>query len=252
MSPTDPTVCTHDRGPGTTLCLRCRHDQWQALQRRRQQMLMRFLGLASIGGIIGVAGVAGAITLRGGDAASVTETSAGSIVLRQEGKTAIHKERSPRPLAPTPLRSAPVAAAAEPVDSSPRAAPAMVPPLPVSGNGSLLNQGRTTLTDSIYAMRSGDSVTVNFDTQGNRTGRADKFEQMVRATLPLVYGRRITASLDSVPQGALLPSRDVIGELKTRGMHLRLDNGMRIALWPQTRLTTSGPLVVSYLLLVEH
>src|SRR3954469_13285390 len=101
MSPTAQIICTHERGPGTTLCLRCRHDQFQATQRRRQQMLMRFLGLASVAGIIGIAGVAGAITIRG-NPSNVTETSAGNVALHQEGKA---KPRSPRPLTPTPVRA---------------------------------------------------------------------------------------------------------------------------------------------------
>ena len=117
---------------------------------------------------------------------------------------------------------------------------------------SLLGQGRTTLTDSIYAVRTGDSVLVNFDTQGNRTRRADKFEQMLRTTLPLVYGRRITSSLDSVPTGSLLPSRDIVGELTSQGVHLMLDNGLRISLWPQTRASADGPLVVAYRVVVER
>ena len=117
---------------------------------------------------------------------------------------------------------------------------------------SLLGQGRTSLTDSIYAVRTGDSVLVNFDTQGNRTRRADKFEQMLRTTLPLVYGRRVTLSLDSVPTGSLLPSRDVVGELTSQGVHLTLENGLRISLWPQTRPSADGPLVVAYRVVVER
>lgn len=234
------------------MCLRCRHDQIQATQRRRQQMLMRFLGLASVAGIIGVAGVAGAITIRGGDGSKVTD-SPGNVTLKQEGKAKPRAQHMPRPLAPVP--AAPTAATADPVDSEPHpavTAPAPPPVVHTAGAGTLLGEGRTALTDSIYALRSGDSVTVNFDTHGNRTGRADKFEHMVRETLPLVYGRRNTASMDSVPMGFLLPSRDVTGELTTRGMHLTLDNGVKIALWPRTRPTSDGPLVVSYLIVVER
>jgi hypothetical protein len=227
-------------------------------------MLMRFLGLASIAGIIGVAGVAGAITIRGDDNAKQTETSGGNVALRQEGQARNRATKQPRPLAPTPAKSAAVVVEAPPPAETvkaptptPAAVPVVAPPVaaaPVraSGTGSLLSEGRTTLADSIYAFRSGDSVTVNFDTHGNRTGRADKFETMVRTTLPLVYGRRNTVSLDSVPVGSLLPSRDVLGALVTRGMHLTLDNGVKIALWPQTRPTSDGPLVVAYLLLVER
>src|SRR4051812_25316498 len=124
MSPTAPTTCTHERGPGTTMCLRCRHDQFQATQRRRAQMLMRVIGVACVVGIIGIAGVAGALTLRGGDAASITQTSAGNVALKQEGKAKPRTERLPRPLTPTPVRASAVVAAAQPADSETPAAPA--------------------------------------------------------------------------------------------------------------------------------
>jgi hypothetical protein len=134
--------------------------------------------------------------------------------------------------------------------------PVSAPPAPVVSSpakgASLLGQGRTTLADSIYAIRTGDSVVVNFDTHGNRTRRADKFEQMLRTTLPLVYGRRITSSLDSVPTGQLLPSRDIVGELTSQGVHLTLDNGLRISLWPQTRPSADGLLVVAYRVVMER
>jgi hypothetical protein len=251
MSPTTPTICTHDRGRGTTVCLRCRHDEWQASQKRRQQMLMRFFGLVSVVGIIAIAAAAGAITLRGGGSAGATETSAGNVSLRQEGtKAAANRpSRGPRPLTPTPART--VAASQPETTTTVSKADAAAVSAPAKG-GSLLGQGRTTLTDSIYAVRTGDSVLVNFDTQGNRTRRADKFEQMLRTTLPLVYGRRITSALDSVPTGLLLPSRDVVGDLTSQGVHLMLDNGLRISLWPQTRPSADGPLVVAYRVVVER
>ena len=211
---------------------------------------MRFLGLASLVGIIGVAGVAGAITLRSGDAGNVTVTNPGNVTLRQVGRSAPRQPRSTRALTPTPARAAAVDRRA--IETKTEAHAAAEVNAPSSGSGSLLSQGRTTLADSIFALRSGDSVMVNFDTKGNRTRRADKFEQMVRATLPMVYGRRIAPALDSVPQGALLPSRDVIGALGSRGIHLRLDNGLKIGLWPQTRASTDGPLVVAYLVVVER
>lgn len=212
-------------------------------------MLMRFFGLASVIGIIGIAGAAGTITLRGNGA---VETSAGNVSLRQEGrstKPAAIRTRAPRPLTPTPARTV---SEPEPMTT----APVSAPPAPVVSSAakgaSLLGQGRTTLADSIYAIRTGDSVVVNFDTYGNRTRRADKFEQMLRTTLPLVYGRRITSSLDSVPTGQLLPSRDIVGELTSQGVHLTLDNGLRISLWPQTRPSADGLLVVAYRVVMER
>src|SRR5260370_41568123 len=137
--------------------------------------------------------------------------------------------------AATPVIPAP----ATPLVSAPKAA-------------SLLGQGRTTLTDSIYAVRSGDSVLVNFDTHGNRTRRADKFEQMLRTTLPLVYGRRVTSSLGSGPTRALLPSTDVVGELTSQGVHLTPDNCVEISLLPQTRPSPGGPTFVAHRGAVER
>jgi hypothetical protein len=216
-------------------------------------MLMRFLGLASVVGIIAIAGAAGAISLRGGDSASASETAGGATAPRQDAKPTksgpARQVRAPRPLTPTPARAEP---AAEPVRVEAPSVPPANPSNRSRAGGSVLGEGRTALTDSIFAIRSGDSVTVNFDTKGNRTRRADKFEQMVRTTLPMVYGKGATSALDSVPQGSLLPSRDVIGELTSEGVHLRLDNGLRISLWPQTRPTNDGPLVVAYRVVVSR
>jgi hypothetical protein len=210
-------------------------------------MLMRILGLASVGSLIGIAGVAGAITLRDGGA--LTRTSDASVALRQEGHpgtTPVPRARSPRAVEamPTPASATPTSGV-EPVASltiAPRA----------GGAKSVLGQGRTPLADSIFAVRSGDSVSVYFDSQGNRTRRADKFERIVRQTLPLVYGRSVVSALDSVPEGLLLPSRDLVGALMSQGLHFQLDNGARIGLWPQTRESNGGPLVVAYLVVPER
>jgi hypothetical protein len=238
MSPTSPTTCTHDRGRGTTVCLRCRHDQWQAAQRRRQQMLMRVIALAFVVGIIGVAGVGMAGTLRDRE----TPDQAGTGTARATDKPAKPSDGARPPERPTAAAAPTVAVPA------PTAAPSAARPR----LGSLLAQGRTSLTDSIHAFRSGDSVIVSFDTQGGRTRRADKFERVVRSTLPLVYGRLVTSSLDSVPEGSLLPSRDVVGALSEQGMHLVLENGLKISIRPLTRVGRDGPLVVAYWTVVER
>jgi len=202
---------------------------------------MRFVGLASAIGVIGVAGAAGATKLRGGRASGITETAAGSVSLRQERRsTKAGSARTARPL--RTLTSTP-----EPVLSA-----AGAPPAPAWSGESLLALGRTTLTENIYAVRNGDSVTVNFDAPVHRTRRADKFELIVRATLPMVYGRRVASALDTVPAGSLLPSRDVMGELASQGVHLMLDNGLKISVWPQMRASGDGPLVVAYRTVVER
>src|SRR5205823_1353845 len=79
-------------------------------------------------------------------------------------------------------RLAPAAsvAAGTVVDSVSRAAPLPTPSTPVIG--AILPQGRTDLPDSLFAVRSGDTVVVHFDTSPARTRRGDKFERIVRQT----------------------------------------------------------------------
>src|SRR5215216_4619710 len=96
MSPSAPPTCTHDRGRGTTVCLRCRHEHAQASQRKRQRFFMQFLGLASIAGILIVAGVGAASTLR--SQAEVT-TSEGNVTV-PDAKPAPRKV--PAQAVPTP------------------------------------------------------------------------------------------------------------------------------------------------------
>jgi hypothetical protein len=234
MSPSSPISCTHDRGPGTTVCLRCRHDQWRSAQRRRQKTLMQFLALGAVGGLLGVAGVSAASTLRDRHD-SVSETSSGTVG------------------AETKHAAVPVPKAAEPVVIQASSTPAPVPAATRSAKrGFAIVEGRSSLTDSIYATRSGDSVVVNFDAQGYRTRRPDKLERSLRLTLPLVYGRSVTQSFDTVKAGDLVTSQDVIGELATTGMQIALDNGTIVHLRVLTRTGRDGPLAVGYVTLVER
>jgi hypothetical protein len=207
-------------------------------------MLMRGLALAFVVGIVGIAGVGTASAWRGRDSSVVSATSSGSVtavkdpIVSPQGASAV-------------ARSTPAAAA--PSTPAPAVPTAVAPaPRPAPRGGSTLAQGRTSLTDSVFAVRDGDSVIVNFDTQGNRTRRADKFETMIRTTLPMVYGRLATSTLDSVPTGSLLPSKDLLGALREEGLQLTLDDGTKIRVWTRVRVGRDGPLVVAYRTVVER
>jgi len=250
MSPSQPT-CTHDRGRGTTVCLRCRHEQARASQRRRQKFLIQFLGFASVAAIVGVAGVGAASTLRNRD--SVT-TSAGTVV---DTKPTARAKRPAKQLTP---KSEPVvqqSAAAAPVQA-PAAppvttiAPASVVSRPAPRGGYVLVEGRTRLADSIYAMRAGDSVVVNFDAYGFRTRRAAKLEQSLRLTLPMVFGKMATASIDTVSPGGFVTNRDVVGSLAGEGMRVTLDNGSTVRIRVLTRVVSDGPIAIGYLATIER
>jgi hypothetical protein len=106
--------------------------------------------------------------------------------------------------------------------------------------------GRTELQDSVYAERTADSIVVHFDTPLTRTRRRDKFEQIVRSTLPALYGPMADSVLAHVSEGRLLPDADLLVELPLRGVALPARAGWALTLWPETRPGRDGPLVVAY------
>lgn len=197
---------------------------------------MQFLGLASVVALIGVAGLGAASTLR--KQPDVTATSEGNVALETRAPKA--QASRPAPTAPVVVQQAEPPA---PVDSTPVATPAR----PAPRGGFVLVEGRTQLTDSIYATRTGDSVIVNFDTFGNRTRRSDKIENALRVTMPMVFGKMATASFDTLKAGQLVTNRDVIGSLASQGMSVTLDNGAVVHLRVLTRVGRDGPLAVGYL-----
>jgi hypothetical protein len=249
MSPSQPT-CTHDRGRGTTVCLRCRHEHARASQRRRQKFLIQFLGLASVAALVGVAGVSFASTLRSRDAVT---TSEGTVVDAKPAARAKAPAKTPAPKSePVVQQSSTTPVAAPVTPPATVVAPEAAPTRPAPRGGYVLVEGRTQLSDSVYAMRAGDSVVVNFDAYGFRTRRPDKLEQSLRLTLPMVFGRMATASLDTVAKGGFVTNRDVVGALAAEGMHVTLDNGATVRIKVLTRVVSDGPIAIGYLAVLER
>lgn len=106
-------------------------------------------------------------------------------------------------------------------------------------------EGRRDLGDSVYAVRDGGQVTVYFDTDSLRTRFDWKFESVVRATLPMVFGNDIRAALDSIPAGSLASGGNLVHELPSSGIPIRLGN-TTLRVWPVTRMGRDGPLVMAY------
>jgi hypothetical protein len=125
-------------------------------------------------------------------------------------------------------------------------------PTPAPLTGPIIPHGRTDLPDSLFAVRRGDTVVVNFDTGPARTRRADKFETLVRQTLPSVYGVVADTLLAAVPNGKLASAKELVTTLPKRGIHLRGSHGPRVALWPETRPGRDGPLVFAYRTVIER
>lgn len=229
MSPGQFTAaCTHDLGPGTKICLRCRQEQREA-DRARQQRLFVKAGVISLGLVF--AYVAGA-----------------SLISAVRGASAV-SQRTERPtvLATTEVVQQGNHHVAEvPVERAPAASRVATPAAVQAPLSIIVPMGRSNAPDSVILERIGDSVVVDFDTDAARTRRHDKFEHIVRQTLRLVYGPGVDAALATVPVGALVSGGDLLTELPARGIRLPLSDGWTLDLFPETRPGRDGPLVVSY------
>jgi hypothetical protein len=96
-------------------------------------------------------------------------------------------------------------------------------------------------------------VRVHFDTPSGRTRRPEKFEQIVRATLPAIYGPAVDSLLARIPAGTMATAGNLMTDLPKRGLRLSLGTaGWMLALWPETRLGHGGPLVTTYRAMVTR
>lgn len=221
--PVDFASCPHDRGPGITVCLRCRAESHRKAAASRNRLAGR-LGVGIVVALIAAVAGNSAVSARG---ASLKD-GAGA-----KGPDAERTERFQ-------VAQAGTAEAGHVTRSASPAAPAIRTLAPA------IEAGRTDMPDGRYLMRTGDSVSVHFDTPVFRTRRQDKFEQVVRTTLPAVYGAFADSVLASIPAGALVAGGSLLTELPVKGLPLPARDGWRLTLWPGTRPGHDGPLVVSY------
>jgi hypothetical protein len=219
-------------------------------------MLLTKLGVAGAG-LVGVYIVGGSIINAVRAAARVNAMFETPAVATASPTADVRPQGRPRLAVPASAASvvapAPTAIAATEAPAAPAGAAPITPlaAINVVERGSapfalVIPQGITDLEDSVVAERAGDSVIVDFDMTMTRTRRRDKFERMVRVTLPAVYGARADSMLATIPEGSLLGEGDLLTELPRRGIHLPLGTGYQLTLWPETRPGRDGPLVVGY------
>lgn len=249
---TSSTACTHDLGPGTHVCLRCRQEQRDASRARQRGMFA--LGGGAAMGLLGlyVMGASAANAWRAStkdtlqtpprasvsaSSVSVSNVSVSSVSGAGADEGEVQQQGGPSAAAVSASTPTPVTLAV----AGPSTPAAAQPPFSL-----IVREGRSDLPDSLIVERGGDSVIVDFDTQTARTRRRDKFESVVRRTLPLVYGPRIDSVLRALPDGAIVGGADLLAELPKRGVHLKVAEGWTLDLWPETRSGQDGPLVVSY------
>lgn len=214
-SPADFAFCPHDRGPGISVCLRCRADSHRKAAESRRRIAAR------VGIVVGSAIV---LAVAGNSAVAARGASVHAAPTANEGRTERFQVAQAGATEAEHAATAPAFRAPEP------AVPAE----------------RTDLGEGRWVERRGDSVTVHFDTPVWRTRHVEKFEQVVRATLPAVYGALADSALASVPPGDLGSSGDLLTELPLRGVVLPAHDGWRMTLWPGMRPGQDGPLVVTY------
>lgn len=233
------------------VCLHCLHAERVAARDRRQRIVIRFTLWTVVLAVVGVVGAAAAEAVVGGPApqrvARPAQRVARTTPKPQEVAQVASMPVIPQGEAmPSPNVSGdsvrpqtPGAVPAPPVDSSraPTTVSAIVPIVP---------PGRSEMADSMFAVRSGDTVVVHFDTSPSRTRRADKFERIVRQTLRAVYGTAADTLLAAVPEGRLVAPAELLTVLPARGIRLEAPGGRHVTLWPETRPGRDGPLVVAY------
>lgn len=212
MSARATDTCPHGNR-GTAICLYCRQESRDAARRRRKRLLTRF-GLTTLGGAVMIALVVGAL-----------------VTLSPASRTSEPAEADPG-IVLTPVPKTPTA----PRDTTgPSLLSPQVPP------------GHRDLGGGVTADRAGDEVTVTFDTDSLRTRYDWKFEGVVRATLPLVYGEPARVALDAIDVGRMSSRGNLLTELPRRGIRIPLDSGLgTIQLYPVVRKGRDGPLVVAY------
>lgn len=224
MTPRSTPTCAHERRPGTTVCLRCRHEELVATRARRRKA-----------GLVLLVRGAGAALVIGGIATAVMPSGT---------ESAPQAQAEPVPVAAAPAERYAVAQSGEVATPSvvSGTAPATTPAVPV---------GRTPLSGGVFAERMGDTVVVHFDTPGARTRRSDKFERVVRETLPVVLGDAGRSAVEQLPPGKLVPAGQLIAMLDSGPLHLPVGDGRAIRMTPGARPGQDGPLVVTYRVVIE-
>jgi hypothetical protein len=207
---------------------------------RRRRVLLRGSAFSAILLTLGSVGIIGAVTVRRYTAPHRAESQSQS-----QGQTQAQPQAQPQQtiVAATPMKDSVVAAAA--------AQPSVAAPAPIStpaapGLKPVLPEGTTTLAGGMTATRHDSVVVLSFDFAGARTRIPERFERLVRTTLPSVYGARADSAMRAIPEGGIARQGDLFTVLIERGVRIPLSTGGAIALYPISRPGHDGPLVTQY------
>ena len=227
-------ACPHEQRPGTKICLHCRHEARMITKERRRRLMLRGSAFGAVLLILGSVGTIGAVTLRRYSATRRTEARAQAVQPVVASKPAVDS---------TPSATAPQAPAAGQVAATTTALPPSAVPTPLKP---VLPEGTTTLPSGMTATRHDSVVVLSFDFAGARTRMPERFERLVRSTLPAVYGARADSAVRAIPDGGIARQGDLFTELTERGVRIPVSTGWAIALYPIPRPGRDGPLVTQY------
>jgi hypothetical protein len=230
--------CPHDVGPGIPVCLRCRKENRVATRERRRRALFATAAIALGAATIGAAGAAGMLD---------SELRAAGFAIPEAPVPFTPPVSEPQSAPETGADSTPVVSVST-EDTVVSVASVTTPP--VLELAPTIGEGRTALREGIVAQRSGDEITVHFDTPLARTRRPEKFEGVLRATLPQIFGASVDSALVAMPLGTLVPPHGLTTDLPTQGLYVPVPGGSTLRIWPETRPGEDGPLVVRYRVLV--
>ena len=220
--------CPHEQRPGTKVCLHCRHEARMLAKARPRRVMLRGSAFSAILLVLGSVGIIGAVTFR-----------------RYAAPRRAQSQPQPQQTvaATTPVRDSVVA----PAPAQQLVAPAAPAPSPaVPALKPVLPEGTTTLAGGMTATRHDSVVVLSFDFAGARTRIPERFERLVRTTLPSVYGARVDSAMRAIPEGGIARQGDLFTVLAERGVRIPLSTGGAIALFPISRPGHDGPLVTQY------
>ena len=225
--------CDHELRPGTAVCLRCQHAERGAKRARQRQLIARGGAAVLALGMIVAVGVGAATVWRA--RFGTTENRPASVA----ADAARPDSTGVSPFAETVLTASAASPETAAVGASTDAVNtrSIAPVVPV---------GRTALRDTMVADRMGDTVRVGFDLTLSRTRRPDKFEWIMRETLPQVFGPLADSALRALPVGSVARAGDLVATLPSQGIRIPLADGRSIGVWPETRQGRDGPIVVAY------
>jgi hypothetical protein len=220
------------------VCIHCRHAAGVAAREKRKRVMLRGGAVGIVVALFVTAGIVGATAMRGRSEAKRPPANVESrVVASSASKLAT--------VSPVDSSSG-AAAAGNPAPNSagvnaPQSAAQPAPPF-----GPILPAGESPIGEGVTAVRTDSTVVVSFDSPMVRTRRPEKFESLVRATLPAIYGRGADSALAHVPEGGLMGQGDLIAVLPTRGIRIPAGDMWEIRVYPETRTGQDGPLVVRY------